>query len=246
MTGTLAENAAITTVGISKFVEEAEGSPQNLTRIAQLEKILHNIHKFVESETQSKFYFGEDFTSKFARFNDSLTALLGSFEQAVSRLPTASEDEVVSPSIGLSGPEEILTIHRPSIFSGAQNFVVTGGAYYNILGNYVNHAEPKDKESSRPSRGIVEGSLVVTDEEVSADRQIQKGNGYRLYSAQLSGKIVAMKVYDGKSSKERCREAAKFYQKVIHPNIPHMIGVSPLKSERSFLIFHGGMKIFLK
>ena len=39
-------------------------------------------------------------------------------------------------------------------------------------------------------------------EEVSIEREIYKGRGYRLHAARMSGKIVAMKVYEGSHARE--------------------------------------------
>jgi hypothetical protein len=39
-------------------------------------------------------------------------------------------------------------------------------------------------------------------EDVSMEREIYKGRGYRLHAAKISGKIVAMKVYEGNRARE--------------------------------------------
>ncbi|KAF8954179.1 hypothetical protein BDZ97DRAFT_514398 [Flammula alnicola] len=101
-------------------------------------------------------------------------------------------------------------------------------------------AEPSNADfRTQTSNGIIKGSPVLSVEDVSLEREIYKGRGYRLHTAKMSGKIVTMKVYEGSRARERCSEAARFNQKVIHPNIPQMIAVSPLKSDLSFLIFDG-------
>ncbi|KDR74254.1 hypothetical protein GALMADRAFT_157514 [Galerina marginata CBS 339.88] len=136
----------------------------------------------------------------------------------------------------------ILTFH--STLSGAHHFVCTGATFNNILGNYVVMTEPSDTSSSNDAlKGIVNGLRALNIEDVSLERQICKGRGYRLYSAQnkKSGEVVAVKVYEGSHAKERCLKAAKFMidHKVIHSNIPHMIAVSLFKSETPFLVFDG-------
>lgn len=42
----------------------------------------------------------------------------------------------------------------------------------------------------------------VSVEDVSVEREIYKGRGYRLHAARISGKIVAMKVYEGSRARE--------------------------------------------
>ena len=42
----------------------------------------------------------------------------------------------------------------------------------------------------------------VSVEEVSIEREIYKGRGYRVHAAKMSGKVVAMKVYEGKRARE--------------------------------------------
>jgi len=39
-------------------------------------------------------------------------------------------------------------------------------------------------------------------QDVSVEREIYKGRGYRLHAAKTSGKIVAMKVYQGSRARE--------------------------------------------
>jgi len=54
--------------------------------------------------------------------------------------------------------------------------------------------------------------ISVTD--VSIEREIHKGHEYRLHSAKMSGKIVAMKVYEG----NRAREVGFMMTNHIHPD----------------------------
>ncbi|KAF8816903.1 hypothetical protein BYT27DRAFT_7153946 [Phlegmacium glaucopus] len=171
-------------------------------------------------------------------------------KQAVSREDT-SEDRLMSPTGQESSSTTQLSTHpyflpktyfSASHFSGAHHFVSNGGTYNNIFGNYVAMAEQIDENSeSRTLKGIVKGSPVFSVEDISFERQIYKGREYRLHAgtAKMSGKVVAIKVYEGRRARERCSEAARFNQKLLHPNILPMIGVSPLESELSFLIFDG-------
>jgi len=74
----------------------------------------------------------------------------------------------------------------------------------------------------------------ISVEDISIEREIHKGHGYRLHGAKFSGKTVAMKVYEGNRAREvgftmtvnhifiltvplkRCSEAARFNQKVMY------------------------------
>ena len=79
----------------------------------------------------------------------------------------------------------------------------------------------------------------ISVEDVSIEREIYKGRGYRLHAAKMSGKIVAMKVYEGNRAREvgftmtnhtfiltvpskRCSEAARFNQKVMYGAVLHI------------------------
>jgi len=44
--------------------------------------------------------------------------------------------------------------------------------------------------------------VQLSVEDVSIEREIFKGRGYRLHAAKMSGKIVAMKVYQGSRARE--------------------------------------------
>ena len=72
------------------------------------------------------------------------------------------------------------------------------------------------------------------------EREIYKGRGYRLHAAKMSGKVVAMKVYEGNRAREvgftltnhmhsiltvlskRCLEAARFNQNIMYAIGLHM------------------------
>ncbi|KDR70489.1 hypothetical protein GALMADRAFT_886143 [Galerina marginata CBS 339.88] len=130
-----------------------------------------------------------------------------------------------------------------SAFAGAQHFVANGATFNNILGNYVVMAEASDDHASRRRRRTFLGLCELNNEDVSLERQIYKGRGYRLYSAlnKKSGEIVAVKAYEGSRANERCRDYARFMieHKVMHSNIPHMIALSSRSSKMPFLIYDG-------
>ncbi|KIM37325.1 hypothetical protein M413DRAFT_31032 [Hebeloma cylindrosporum] len=134
---------------------------------------------------------------------------------------------------------DILNTGHPSAsqFSGAHNVQIHGGTYFTVAGNYVMGEGPSAMGSQTQSlKGLIDGAPV----DISMGQEIYKGGGYRLHAAQLSGKVVVMKVYEGGRARERCSDAARFNQKLLHPNVPHLIGVSPFRSEHYFLLFDGG------
>jgi hypothetical protein len=51
-------------------------------------------------------------------------------------------------------------------------------------------------------------------EDISIEREIYKGRGYRLHAAKILGKNVAMKVYEG----SRAREVGFTMTNLIHPD----------------------------
>ena len=67
-------------------------------------------------------------------------------------------------------------------------------------------------------------------EELSIEREIYKGRGYRVHAAKMSGKVVAMKVYEGK----RAREVSFTLTNRIHSDcfVEAMLGSSQIQPER--------------
>jgi len=67
-------------------------------------------------------------------------------------------------------------------------------------------------------------------EELSIEREIYKGPGYRVHAAKMSGKVVAMKVYEGK----RAREVSFTLTNRIHSDcfVEAMLGSSQIQPER--------------
>ena len=69
--------------------------------------------------------------------------------------------------------------------------------------------------------------LSVAD--VSIEREIYKGRGYRLHAANMSGKIIAMKVYEG----NRARKVGFRMTNHIHPDcfVKAMLGSRQIQPE---------------
>ena len=81
------------------------------------------------------------------------------------------------------------------------------------MSHYIGYIEP-----SRNLQGIISGSCVVrsgwkysifwadyiqiTQGDLTLGNEIYKGHGYRLYTGKSSGKIVAVKVYEGNRARE--------------------------------------------
>ncbi|KAF8970564.1 CHAT domain-containing protein [Flammula alnicola] len=260
MTHTIVEQAAKITREISDLVGTVEGSPQIHHNILLLEEILRSIQSFVLSETQATFVSKEDLSVQHDFLAARLMAVLETFKKAVSKpdpladIPTFGLEPKSSHDIKIKDcaqparqtSSEVASVAAtnfkmegethdgPSLFRGAHDIVIKDGKYFIISGNYIDGGA-----SPRPLNGIVMDLPVVTRENISLEDEIDKGYGYRFYSARISGKVVAMKVYEGSHAKERCLEAAKLLKKVFHPNIARLIGVSPLGSDNPFLVFDG-------
>jgi len=69
----------------------------------------------------------------------------------------------------------------------------------------------------------------LSAEDVSIEREIYKGRGYRVHAAKMSGKVVAMKVYEG----ERAREVSFTLTNLIHSDcfVEAMLGSSQIQPE---------------
>ncbi|KIM37317.1 hypothetical protein M413DRAFT_277353 [Hebeloma cylindrosporum] len=151
---------------------------------------------------------------------------------------TAQESSSNTPQAA----SDILNTGHPSAtqFFGAHNVQIHGGRYFAVAGNYVAGGGPSIVGSwTQSPKGIIDGVPVLSLADISMGQETYIGQGYRLHAAQLSGKVVVMKVYEGGRARERCSEAARFNKKLLHPNVPHLIGVSPFRSEHYFLLFDG-------
>ncbi|KDR80442.1 hypothetical protein GALMADRAFT_242885 [Galerina marginata CBS 339.88] len=92
-------------------------------------------------------------------------------------------------------------------------------------------------------QGIVQGRRALDLEDLSIEQEVHKGLGYRMHIGRIkqSARVVSVKVYRGRHAKKRCSDTAKFLidRGAMHPNIPHLIAVSGLKSKTPFLVFDG-------
>ncbi|KDR80452.1 hypothetical protein GALMADRAFT_154066 [Galerina marginata CBS 339.88] len=115
-----------------------------------------------------------------------------------------------------------------STLAGARDFVFEGSVYQ-ISGDYIANARPSTGPSNgQPLQGIVQGRRALDPEDLSIEQETYNGLGYRMHLGQIrqSGRVVSVKVYSGSHAKR-------------HPNIPHLIAVSGLKSKAPFLVFDG-------
>ena len=71
--------------------------------------------------------------------------------------------------------------------------------------------------------------VQISVEDVSIEREIYKGREYRLHAAKMSGKIVAMKVYEG----NRAREVSFTLTNGIHSDcfVEAVLGSRQIQSE---------------
>ena len=81
--------------------------------------------------------------------------------------------------------------------------------------------EVRTASSRAPLQYVLASSFVplidyaqLSIEDISIEREIYKGRGYRLHTAKMSGKIVVMKVYEG----SRAREVGFTMTNHIHTN----------------------------
>ncbi|KDR80457.1 hypothetical protein GALMADRAFT_242914 [Galerina marginata CBS 339.88] len=132
-----------------------------------------------------------------------------------------------------------------STLAGAHDFVFEGSVNQ-IFGDYIVMARPSSEagpSNYQPMQGIVQGRRALDHEDLSIQQETYSGLGYRMHLGQIrqSGRVVSVKVYRGSYAKKRCSDTARFLIKrgVMHPNIPHLIAVSGLKSETPFLVFDG-------
>ncbi|KAK0429594.1 hypothetical protein EV421DRAFT_1745334 [Armillaria borealis] len=70
------------------------------------------------------------------------------------------------------------------------------------------------------------GASIISRSEFTPCEVITDGPGYSLQTAEMHGKAVAIRVITGCKAKSVWEEAVKLESKVLHPNLPHLIGTS--------------------
>ncbi|KAK0434042.1 uncharacterized protein EV420DRAFT_1654198, partial [Desarmillaria tabescens] len=83
----------------------------------------------------------------------------------------------------------------------------------------MNRSEPAPK----PEEPLVD---IVRRSHLTLCKDIVRRPGYSFQRAEMHGKIVTIKVFTGSEAKSTWEASNELDLKVIHPNLPHLIGVS--------------------
>ncbi|PBK87440.1 hypothetical protein ARMGADRAFT_1085465 [Armillaria gallica] len=78
---------------------------------------------------------------------------------------------------------------------------------------------------------------IISRSEFTPCKVITDGPEYSLQIADMRGKAVTIRVITGCKAKSTWDKAVKLDKKVVHPNLPHLIGISSPDSERPFLVY---------
>lgn len=257
ITLTLAQRAVNVTVQITTLIEVTKEASQWPKHVVRLAEVLHGIRLFIQTETQGsalhRALLGKTILVRHGVLERQLTSVLDDAERCSTELRAGSSEVVTgempfkADSIGTAQSQASSSslmnnsdvIRSVEMFSNAHNLMFTGGNYYSGQIS-IQHVLGQDGKES--IQGIVPGIRVVAFEDISISQEIYKHHRYRLHSDNSTGKVRMVKVYQGPRAKERAQEAAIFHKKVLHPTFPHIVGVSPLNCEISFLVFDGGFE----
>ncbi|KAK0458495.1 uncharacterized protein EV420DRAFT_1542613, partial [Desarmillaria tabescens] len=81
----------------------------------------------------------------------------------------------------------------------------------------------RSEATPKPEEPLVD---IVRRSHITLCEEIINGPGYSLQKAELRGKTVAIKVFTGCKAKSTWEASNMFDLKVMHPNLPHLIGAS--------------------
>ncbi|KAF5348053.1 hypothetical protein D9758_010009 [Tetrapyrgos nigripes] len=85
---------------------------------------------------------------------------------------------------------------------------------------------------NRCTQRIVSRNNIKLLDQLSSERQ------YRIHSAKYKQRLVLVKVFQGTQAKKNFKEEKKQNQRLLHPSLLKMIGVSPFTTESPFIVYN--------
>uniref|UniRef100_A0A8H7XWN5 Uncharacterized protein n=1 Tax=Psilocybe cubensis TaxID=181762 RepID=A0A8H7XWN5_PSICU len=94
------------------------------------------------------------------------------------------------------------------------------------------------------SESVIEKSLIpeiptISPRDVELHKEIYKGHDYRIHSAQLSGRAIIVKIYEGEHATELSTQTCKFSMNIMHPAFPQIFGATSGSMSPAFIAFCG-------
>ncbi|KAJ7669888.1 hypothetical protein DFH06DRAFT_1468646, partial [Mycena polygramma] len=123
------------------------------------------------------------------------------------------------------------------MFSGAQNFMLTGHTFQNIT--YAAPTEPADYRTF-PLGDIDLQREICLDNDTGVVSRRQREGDRRLYSAKVNGQTFTVALYRGDGAREKWRKEIGTYMSLRHPNIIQLYGAASSSGIHA-TIFHGDL-----
>ncbi|KAJ7669917.1 hypothetical protein DFH06DRAFT_158394 [Mycena polygramma] len=123
------------------------------------------------------------------------------------------------------------------MFSGAQNFMLTGHTFQNIT--YAAPTEPADYRTF-PLGDIDLQREICLDNDTGVVSRRQREGDRRLYSAKVNGQTFTVALYQGHGATEKWRKEIGTYMSLRHPNIIQIYGAASSNGIHA-TIFHGDL-----
>ncbi|KAF5348068.1 hypothetical protein D9758_010020 [Tetrapyrgos nigripes] len=132
-----------------------------------------------------------------------------------------------------------------SFFPHSHGFNYINSNVYNVVGNMDvvhNHSDQgRGRLFSNISEVIpwsTESPRVVSQNNIELLDQLASRKHYYIHSGKYEQRFVLVKVFRGIEAKENFKEEKKQIQRLFHPSLLKMIGVSSFAAERPFIIYN--------
>ncbi|PPQ88804.1 hypothetical protein CVT25_010490 [Psilocybe cyanescens] len=159
----------------------------------------------------------------------------------IENLPSSSElvDIVIDNFIKDLNHDNRSTIQNEA--RSVKKILQTGGQFYSAGGSLtINQIPHEEQKSQSTQHGLIPGLRALPPEDLDLHHEIYKGRGYRLHSAQsVTGKVIVVKVYEGRYAKELSTETAAFSRKVMHSSFCQLFAATPGNTGPAFIAFCG-------
>ncbi|KAJ7279670.1 hypothetical protein C8J57DRAFT_1570689 [Mycena rebaudengoi] len=125
------------------------------------------------------------------------------------------------------------TPERHVFFKNSRNLKIYGGTFINgnIRGTL---RKPTSHYPSHPP--------IVRKESLNLLQQLVMGPNYRIHAAEMDGRAVAVKVFNGHRAQQDRDEAEAISRNLMHSNFLCILGWSPKVSPDPFIVYHGAIE----
>ncbi|KAF5348006.1 hypothetical protein D9758_010014 [Tetrapyrgos nigripes] len=149
--------------------------------------------------------------------------------------------------------------NAPSFFPHSHGFSYVKSNLYNVAGNMDVHNH-SDQGRGRKRSSLFSGLLsrigeaiswstespvvnrctqrIVSQSNIELLDQLSSRRQYRIHSAKYKQRLVLVKVFQGTQAKKNFKEEKRQNQRLLHPSLLKMIGVSSFTTESPFIVYN--------